>query len=112
MDAADFTHRLDDVIEVYGQAMSYNAALLSSRRGYMATHVHRPGFRAVATIDDRGRLVGFGYGYLSERGQWWHDQVRAACAGTTAMPGSPTASRSSSCMCGRPHRVTESAPPS
>lgn len=75
---ADFGNRLDDVIEVYGQAMSYDVALLSARRGYMASHVHRPGFRAVATVDDRGRLVGFGYGYLSERGQWWHDQVRAA----------------------------------
>ena len=75
---ADFTNRLDDVIEVYGDAMSYEVALLSARRGYMASHVRRPGFRAVATLDDRGRLIGFGYGYLSERGQWWHDQVRGA----------------------------------
>src|SRR5215475_7222130 len=75
---ADFANRLDDVIQVYGEAMGYNVTLLSARRGYMASHVHRPGFRAVATLDDRGRLLGFGYGYLSGHGQWWHDQVRAA----------------------------------
>jgi ribosomal protein S18 acetylase RimI-like enzyme len=75
--SADLATRLDDVIEVYGQAMGYDTAMLQARRGYVATHVHRPGFRAVATLDDGGRLLGFGYGYLSESGQWWHDQVRA-----------------------------------
>jgi ribosomal protein S18 acetylase RimI-like enzyme len=74
---ADLTARLDDVIDVYGQAMGYDRRMLEARRGYVATHVHRPGFRAVATLDDGGRLIGFGYGYLSEDGQWWHDQVRA-----------------------------------
>lgn len=74
----DLSRRLGDVIEVYGQAMGYDQPLLDSRRGYIATHVHRPGFRAVATLDDGGRLVGFGYGYTSQGGQWWHDQVRAS----------------------------------
>jgi ribosomal protein S18 acetylase RimI-like enzyme len=74
----DITRRLDDVITVYGQAMGYPADLLSTRRGYMASHVHRKAFRAVASLDVRGTLLGFGYGYLSEPGQWWHDQVRAA----------------------------------
>ena len=74
----DFANRLADVIEVYGQAMAYDVGLLDARRGYMATHVHRPEFRAVATLDHSGKLVGFGYGYVSERGQWWHDQVRSA----------------------------------
>jgi ribosomal protein S18 acetylase RimI-like enzyme len=73
----DLSQRLADVIEVYGEAMGYSAALLESRRGYVATHVHRSGFRAVATLDDGGRVVGFGYGYMSQSGQWWHDQVRA-----------------------------------
>lgn len=76
--SADLAARLDDVIEVYGEAMGYDAGMLAARHGYIATHVHRPGFRAVATLDDAGRLLGFGYGYLSENGQWWHDQVRAA----------------------------------
>jgi GNAT superfamily N-acetyltransferase len=74
----DFLHRIDDVVEVYGQAMNYGRVMLESRRGYMATHVHRSGFRAVATIDETGGLNGFGYGYTSQSGQWWHDQVRSA----------------------------------
>ncbi|MBX6749206.1 MAG: GNAT family N-acetyltransferase [Micromonosporaceae bacterium] len=74
----DLVHRLDDVIEVYGQAMGYSPDLLLSRRSYMASHVHRRDFRAVATLAADGRLLGFGYGYRSEPGQWWHDQVRSA----------------------------------
>jgi len=76
--ANDLGRRLDDVVEVYGQAMGYQGELLEARRGYIATHVRRSGFRAVATIAADGRLLGFGYGYLSAPGQWWHDQVRAA----------------------------------
>ena len=72
------TRRLDEVIEVYGQAMGYPADLLEARRGYIAGHARRPGFRAVASVDGGGRLLGFGYGYTSGSGQWWHDQVRAA----------------------------------
>ena len=75
---ADLAHRLDDVLEVYGQAMGYSSDLLETRRGYLAGHVRRAGFRAVATIDADGALLGFGYGYTSDRGQWWHDQVRTA----------------------------------
>jgi ribosomal protein S18 acetylase RimI-like enzyme len=74
----DLTRRLDDVIAVYGQAMGYPRDLLATRRGYIGSHVHRRGFAAVATLDDRDVLRGFGYGYLSEPGQWWHDQVREA----------------------------------
>jgi GNAT superfamily N-acetyltransferase len=76
--ADDLTRRLDDVITVYGQAMGYPADLLATRRGYIASHVHRRDFRAVASLDARGTLLGFGYGYASEPGQWWHDQVRGA----------------------------------
>jgi len=75
--AEDFLHRLDDVVDVYGTAMNYGPSMLDSRRGFMASHVHRGGFRAVATIGDDGELAGFGYGYTSLDGQWWHDQVRA-----------------------------------
>jgi ribosomal protein S18 acetylase RimI-like enzyme len=74
----DLLHRLDDVIAVYGAAMGYHADLLQTRRGYVAAHTGRPGFRAVATIGDDGELLGFGYGYTSTPGQWWHDQIRAS----------------------------------
>jgi len=74
----DLVRRLDDVVAVYGEAMGYRAGLLEVRRGYIATHVRRPGFRAVATLTTDGQLAGFGYGYRSASGQWWHDQVRSA----------------------------------
>jgi ribosomal protein S18 acetylase RimI-like enzyme len=73
----DLVRRLDDVIAVYGAAMGYSADLLITRRGYIASHVHRRGFLAVASLDPASTLLGFGYGYHSEPGQWWHDQVRA-----------------------------------
>ncbi|MDG4765209.1 GNAT family N-acetyltransferase [Solwaraspora sp. WMMD406] len=74
----DLLRRLDDVVSVYGEAMNYRSELLEVRRGYIATHVRRPGFRAVATLTTDGQLAGFGYGYHSAAGQWWHDQVRGA----------------------------------
>jgi ribosomal protein S18 acetylase RimI-like enzyme len=74
----DLLRRLDDVVSVYGEAMGYRAELLQTRRGYIGAHVRRPGFRAVATLTTDGRLAGFGYGYASGPGQWWHDQVRSA----------------------------------
>jgi len=74
----DLGRRLDDVVAVYGEAMGYRAELLETRRGYIASHVRRPGFRAVASLTSDGHLAGFGYGYLSVPGQWWHDQVHSA----------------------------------
>jgi GNAT superfamily N-acetyltransferase len=74
----DLVRRLDDVLSVYSDAMGYRPEALAARRGYLTTHVRRPGFRAVATLAAGGELVGFGYGYHSAPGQWWHDQVSAA----------------------------------
>jgi len=74
----DLLRRLDDVIAVYGAAMGYPGGLLETRRGYVAAHAQRSGFRATATLGDVDELLGFGYGYTSGPGQWWHDQVRAA----------------------------------
>lgn len=74
----DLLRRLDDVVAVYGEAMGYRGDLLQTRRGYIGAHVRRTGFRAVATLTATGRLAGFGYGYTSTAGQWWHDQVRSA----------------------------------
>lgn len=76
--AQDLLRELDNVISVYGEAMGYSIDLLRTRRGYVASHVHRPSFQAVATLDDVGHLLGFGYGYRSGPGQWWHDQIRTA----------------------------------
>jgi GNAT superfamily N-acetyltransferase len=74
----DMVRRLDEVMTIYGEAMGYAPELLATRRSYLGSHVHRRDFRAVASIDETGMVVGFGYGYRSEPGQWWHDQVRGA----------------------------------
>jgi ribosomal protein S18 acetylase RimI-like enzyme len=42
-------------------------------------HTGRPGFRLARAYED-GRLVGFGYGYTGERGQWWTDQAAQVLA--------------------------------
>jgi ribosomal protein S18 acetylase RimI-like enzyme len=39
-------------------------------------HAERRDFR-LALARQRGEVVGFGYGYTGEPGQWWHDWVRA-----------------------------------
>lgn len=74
---ADLTSRLDEVLEVYRAAMGYSPQLTAARRGFVVAHTRRPEFRAVASLDAGGRLVGFGYGYRGAPGQWWHDQVRS-----------------------------------
>jgi ribosomal protein S18 acetylase RimI-like enzyme len=76
--APDLLRHLDAAISVYGQAMGYPRDLLETRKGYVAAHAHRPDFRAVATLGDDDELLGFGYGYRSAPGQWWHDQVVGA----------------------------------
>jgi ribosomal protein S18 acetylase RimI-like enzyme len=68
--------RLDDVLSIYTQAMNYESEVVELRRGFIAAHTQRTGFKAVATMDG-DRVVGFGYGYHGAPGQWWHEQVRA-----------------------------------
>src|SRR4051794_19739675 len=74
----DLLRRLDDVVTVYGEGVGYPQELLQNPRGYIGAHGRRGGFPAGATLATDGRLAGFGYGYTSGPGQWWHDQVRSA----------------------------------
>lgn len=55
---------------VFGDQPDYDAW----RSGVWDRHTARPGFR-LARAHDGERLVGFGYGYTGDRGQWWTDQV-------------------------------------
>jgi ribosomal protein S18 acetylase RimI-like enzyme len=78
---------MHEALTIYGLAMGYGSAVVAGRYGYAIQHTERPGFRAVgafAEFPDGERLVGFGYGYLTAPGQWWHDQVRAALDRRTA----------------------------
>ena len=75
--ARDVVSHLDEVLNVYGSAMNYSPSLVEGRRGILVAHTRRPEFRAVGTLDAEGRVVGFGYGYRGEPGQWWHEHVRS-----------------------------------
>jgi ribosomal protein S18 acetylase RimI-like enzyme len=43
--------------------------------GAMRRHVLHGGFRAFGALTGRGRLVGFSYGYTSQPGLWWREQI-------------------------------------
>lgn len=75
---SDLRTRLPEVMRIYTEAMGYPPQTAEQRHGYTAAHTTLTGFRAVAALGGRDRLVGFGYGYLTAPGQWWHDQVRMA----------------------------------
>jgi ribosomal protein S18 acetylase RimI-like enzyme len=75
--ARDLVAHLDEVLGVYGSAMNYSAGLVEGRRGILVAHTRRPEFRAVGTLDEDGKVIGFGYGYRGEPGQWWHEHVRS-----------------------------------
>lgn len=75
---SQFGARVEDAMRIYTQAMNY-PELTGTQRGLSARkHVAHEGFACRAAINDDGRLVGFGYGYTTKPGQWWHDLVRRA----------------------------------
>jgi len=62
------------VFEVYDAVFGDQPDEAAWRIGVWDRHVVRDGFR-LARAYDGDRLVGFGYGYTGERGQWWTDQA-------------------------------------
>ncbi|GLZ78990.1 acetyltransferase [Actinorhabdospora filicis] len=71
----DLTARVGEVMTVYAEAMGYPVEVARMRQGFVVGHAQFEGMRAVAVTAADDRLLGFGYGYLGKRGQWWHDQV-------------------------------------
>ena len=69
---------IEEVLDVYAEAMDVPRRLAGGRRSILAGHLDRPGLRAIGARDAGGRLVGIAYGYVGAPGQWWHDQVRGA----------------------------------
>ena len=62
------------VFEVYDAIFGDQPDQSAWRSGIWDRHVARAGFR-LARVYDEERLLGFGYGYTGERGQWWTDQA-------------------------------------
>ncbi len=86
---AQLRSRVTDAMAVYAEAMGYPPEAGQQRAAFAVAHTRRAGFRAVACLDETASsadqpLVGFGYGYATAPGQWWHDQVRSALNGTLA----------------------------
>lgn len=75
---AQFAARLDDAMGIYVQAMRYPDHTGAQRAVSAAKHTRLDGFACRVALDGHNRLIGFGYGYTTRPGQWWHDLVRRA----------------------------------
>jgi ribosomal protein S18 acetylase RimI-like enzyme len=79
-----FRAGLDEAMDIYATAMHYPPNTAAQRAVSARKHAGLEGFACRAALDDQDRLVGFGYGYTSRPGQWWHDLVRRAVSRDTA----------------------------
>lgn len=77
-DGAQFAARVDEAMRIYTQAMDYPDHTGAQRGISARKHVRHAGFACRAAVTEDGELVGFGYGYRTAPGQWWHDLVRRA----------------------------------
>jgi len=73
-----FGIRIDDAMRIYVRAMKYPDHTGAQRAVSARKHTTHDGFACRAALLDDGSLVGFGYGYTTKPGQWWHDLVRNA----------------------------------
>jgi ribosomal protein S18 acetylase RimI-like enzyme len=78
----DIAERLPEALQVYVSAMGYPPSTARQRRALWMDHVRRPGWRAVAWIDDSDALAGIAYGYPGAPGQWWYEEVRRGIRST------------------------------
>jgi ribosomal protein S18 acetylase RimI-like enzyme len=70
--------RLQEAMAIYVDAMRYPPGSGVQRGVHVLKHAEFDAFRCRAAIDGHGTMLGFGYGYTSVTGQWWHDLVRKA----------------------------------
>lgn len=76
--AEQFAARADEAMAIYVRAMGYPVQAATQRALTARRHTKHHGFAARAAVLPDGTLVGFGYGYTTLPGQWWHDLVRRA----------------------------------
>jgi ribosomal protein S18 acetylase RimI-like enzyme len=69
---------------IYVLAMNYPGYAGSQRSVTTRRHATNRGFSCRAALRADGTLVGFGYGYTTASGQWWHDLVRKALSPSVA----------------------------
>jgi ribosomal protein S18 acetylase RimI-like enzyme len=73
-----FAGRVEDAMRIYAAAMQYPPHAAVQRAVTGRRHAFHTGFACRAAVLEDGTLVGFGYGYTTRAGQWWHDLVRRA----------------------------------
>lgn len=73
-----FAARVGDCMHIYVRAMHYPDSAGVHRAVSARKHVENEGFSCRAALLDDDTVVGFGYGYTTRPGQWWHDLVRRA----------------------------------
>ena len=68
------------IVAVYRDAFPYKPEIeVADFTLSLPVHIQRADFRLMGAFDgDQGQLVGFAYGYTSQPGQWWYEQVKAA----------------------------------
>jgi ribosomal protein S18 acetylase RimI-like enzyme len=76
--ATELAARVQEAMGIYALAMNYSAQTGAQRGVTTRWHTAHEGFACWAALDDDDTLVGFGYGYTTQPGQWWHDLVRKA----------------------------------
>jgi len=77
---AEFSAHSDEAMRIYVRAMNYSQQTGAQRAITARRHSGNLGFACRAAITPDNTLVGFGYGYTTLPGQWWHDLVRRAVA--------------------------------
>lgn len=80
----EFAARVDEAMTIYVRAMRYADHTGLQRAVSARKHASLDGFACRAALDQNNRLVGFGYGYTTKPGQWWHDLVRKSMDGPAA----------------------------
>ena len=90
LQASDVMYWHDEFVDVYRQAFrpppyEKGENVVRQFQSTLERHAGRDGFRCVAALRaDGSGLCGFGYGYTSQAGQWWHNQVVGQLDSTTA----------------------------
>jgi ribosomal protein S18 acetylase RimI-like enzyme len=77
-------NRVDEAMRIYAVAMGYPSYAAGQRSVSARRHTVNDGFACRAALTAQGALVGFGYGYTTKPGQWWHDLVRNALRAESA----------------------------
>jgi ribosomal protein S18 acetylase RimI-like enzyme len=71
---------LQSLLTVFGAALGYRQAdpRVRAQESITRRHAERVDFRAFGAFDAQQQLVGFSYGYASQPGLWWREQVWSA----------------------------------